>query len=76
VPHRLPESLPGLGGLFLSFPVANKSLRRTDAKGFTLNRIEFSIIVVNYFTRRKEDSKSSGKNVIVLGAIKHESIRR
>jgi hypothetical protein len=40
-----------------------------------LNRVEFSIILVKYFTRRKEDSKSSGKNVIVLRAIKHESIR-
>jgi hypothetical protein len=43
--------------------------------GFILNRVEFSIILVKYFTRRKEDSKSSGKNVIVLRAIKHESIR-
>ncbi len=46
------------------------------ATSFILNSIKFSIILVKYFTRRKEDSKSSGKNVIVRRAIKRESIRR
>jgi hypothetical protein len=72
----MPESLPDLGGRFLSSTVPNKSIRRAYRKGFTLNRIEFSIIIVKYFTRRKEDSKSSGKNVIVPSAFKHETIRR
>jgi len=41
-----------------------------------LNRVEFSIILVKYFTRGKEDSKSSGKNVIVPFALKRETIKR